>query len=170
MAEIIRMDPQQWSRYMGELAQRFQPAMQRGIVAGAQKCIPILQAATRNAPPASDNGTRGAFDTGIYLSAWRATPISNGAMVFNSRPQAGVIDYGRRPSPVGRDGIRNLTAWAHRKLQLSDAEARSAAWAIAKTLEKRPLKARKVMTGSEAKMIEAVESEITHELDVELNR
>ena len=41
---------------------------------------------------------------------------------------------------------------------------------IAKTLEKRPLRARKVMGNAEAKMIDLVEKEIEHELDRELRR
>ena len=170
MAKIIKMDPKQFANYLGDLGTRFNPAMQRGLQAGAQRCIPILQTATRSAPPASPRGSTGAFDTGIYLASWRASPVPNGALVHNFQPYSPVIETGRRASPVGRSGIRNLEAWAKRKLQLNPAEARNAAWAIAKTLEKRPLWARKVMDSSEPKMIDAVMDEITHELDLELGR
>ena len=170
MAKVIKMNMHQWSDHLRQLGSRFQPAMTRGMIAGAMRCIPILQTATMQAPPASPRGTSGAVDTGLYQAAWRSAPMPNGAKVFNMRPYAGVIEGGRRPYPVGREGMRNLEAWVHRKLKISGKAARDAAWAIAKTLEKRPLEARRVMSGSEDKMIEAVEKEILHELDLELGK
>ena len=75
-----------------------------------------------------------------------------------------------RPAPVSSEGRRNLAAWARRKLKLSGAEADAAAWAISQTLKKRPLRARRVMSGAEKKMVALVEEEIGHELDVELRK
>lgn len=170
MAKVIKIDVSQWADHLEKLGQRFRPAMLRGMNAGAMRCIPILHNATAQAPPASPNGTIGAFDTGLYKAAWRSASINNGAKVFNMRSYSGVIEHGRRPYPVSKAGIRNLEGWAKRKLKLSGKEAKSAAWAIAKTLAKRPLKARRVMIGSEEKMIEAVEKEVLHELDLELGR
>ena len=71
---------------------------------------------------------------------------------------------------AAQQGIRNLEAWAKRKLQLSPAEARSAAWAIAKTLKERGLEGRKVLTGDEKGLIELVEKELMHELNLEIKR
>ncbi len=51
MAKTIRMSTKQWASYMTELAERFMPTMQRGVAAGAMRCIPILQNSTRRAPP-----------------------------------------------------------------------------------------------------------------------
>ncbi len=170
MAKIVKVSMKQWNTHMQQLGSRFMPAAQRGIVSGAARCIPFLQKRTMMAPPASDRGTKGAVDTGLYKAGWRTAPVANGAKVFNVRPQSGVIDYGRRPAPVGRDGIRNLEAWVRRKLKLTGGEARTAAWAIAKTLAKRPLKARKVLSGGEKEMVKIVEGEIERELDVELGR
>lgn len=170
MAKIIRVSPKQWASHMTELAERFMPAMQRGVAAGAMRCIPILQRSTRYAPPASPRGMPGAFDTGRYLAAWKSAPIHMGAKVFNTSAQSGVIEGGRRPSPVSREGRRNLEAWARRKLKLSPEEAKSAAWAIAQELRSRPLEARKVMNSVMDEMTDAVMAEITHELDLELGR
>lgn len=152
------------------LGTRFRPAMLRGMSAGAQRCIPVLQTATMHAPAASPRGTPGAVDTGLYKAAWRSAPMPNGAKVFNMRPYSGVIESGRRASAVGKEGIRNLEGWVRRNLKVSGKDARDAAWAIAKTLEKRPLEARRVVADSEKKMIEVVEKEILHELDLELTR
>ncbi len=170
MARIIKMDMNQWTSYMGKLEHRFMPAMVRGIQAGAARLLPELHNRTRQASPASERGTPGALDTGLYLAGWRSAPLLNGAMVYNVRPYSPVIERGRRPAPVGRGGIRNLEAWVHRKLKLSGSEARAAAFAIAQTLKKRKLKPRKVLTGDEDALIKIVEEEVMHELDLELGR
>lgn len=167
---IIKMDMNQWTRYIGKLEHEFVPAVVRGMQSGAQRLIPELHKRTRAAPPASPRGTVGAFDTGAYLAGWRTVPLLNGAKVFNVRPYSPVIERGRRPSPVGRDGIRNLEAWVHRKLKLSGNETRSAAFAIAQTLKQRRLKPRKVLTGDEEALIKIVEAEVMHELDLVLGQ
>ena len=164
------MDMHQWSDWMARLGTSFEPAMLRGVRAGALRCIPLLQKRTSYAPPASEGGSQGAVDTGLYKAAWKTTPLPNGARVFNDRPASPVIDYGRRPSPVSSEGRRNLTAWAKRKLKLSADEARAVAWAIAQTLKKRPLRARRVMSGAIKEMTKLVQEEITHELDLELRK
>jgi hypothetical protein len=166
----VKLTMKQWGQYMQQLGPRFKATTRAGMVAGANRCIPTLQQATVDAPPASDNGTRGAFDTGIYRAAWRATVLPNGARVYNSRPQAPVIEGGRRASPVSASGIKNLEGWAHRKLKLPANEARSAAFAIAKTLQKRPLYPRKVMGGVVPKMTKIVTDEVTKRLKAELAR
>jgi hypothetical protein len=134
------------------------------------RCIGIMQRRTDFAPPASDHGTVGAVDTGIYKASWQSAAIPNGASVFNSRGYSAVIDYGRRAAAVGKEGIKNLEGWAKRKLGLSGDAAKSAAYAIAKTLQKRPLRAREVMSGGVDEMTKAVHDDIQHEMDVELTR
>lgn len=167
---VVKMSMDQWSKEMMSLGDRFAPAALRGVRSGALRCIVLMQQRTTYAPPASAGGTPGAFDTGLYKAAWKSAALPDGARVFNDRPQAGVIDRGRRPAPVSSEGRRNLEAWAKRKLKLSGDEARAAAWAISQILKKRPLRARRVMSGGEKEMIALVEEEIGHELDVELRR
>lgn len=165
-----KITTEQFAKYMGRLGDRWRPTILRGVAAGAMRTIPLLMKRTQEAPRASPGGMPGAFDTGRYHAGWRSGPIPNGANVFNVQPYSGIIDYGRRPAPVGREGIRNLEAWARRKLKLNPKEARAAAFAIAKTLKERGLNARKVMSGATNEMTELVEKEILHELDVEVKR
>lgn len=167
---VVKMDMHQWSRWMSTLGDRFEPAVLRGVRSGALRCVGLMQQRTTYAPPASEGGTPGAFDIGLYKAAWKSAALPDGARVFNDKPYSGVIDRGRRPSPVSSEGRRNLAAWARRKLKLSGAEADAAAWAISQTLKKRPLRPRRVMSGAEKEMIVLVEEEIGHELDVELRR
>lgn len=167
---VVKMSLKQWEGWLGDLGTRFQPAMKRGLVAGAARCVPILQRSTRNAPPASPKGKVGAFNTGALHAGWASSPLANGSKVFNRLPYSPVVEGGRRPSYVGRRGRESIEAWARRKLKLSAEEAKEASWAIAKTLKERPLKPRRVMGSVEKEMIRAVEQEITHELDKELRR
>jgi len=166
----IDMSASEWVGYVKKLGERLYPAAVRGVRAGALRCIPIMQTRTDFAPPASDHGSVGAFDTGLYKAAWQSSSLANGASVFNSRPYAAVIDYGRRAAAVSRAGIQNLEQWVHRKLNLSGDAAKAAAFAIAKTLEKRPLRAREVMSGGTDEMTDAVQAEVRVELDRELTR
>lgn len=169
MAAIV-LTPPQWVDWLKKLGNRYLPAAQRGVVAGAMRCLPLMQSRTDRAPPASLTGKPGAVNTGIFRNSWRASPVTNGARVHNLQPYGPVVEYGRRAKGVNRAGINNLQAWAKRKLQMSDSEARSAAFAIAKTLAKRPLLARKIMTGAIDKMTELVLAEVLHEMEVELKR
>lgn len=165
-----KITTKQFAEYMGKLGASWRPAMLRGTLAGAARTIPWLMQRTALAPPASPRGTPGAVNLGLYKAAWRSAPLPNGARVFNTQPYSSIIERGRRPSHVGRSGIRNLEGWARRKLRLSAEEAKSAAWAIAKTLAKRKLQAREVLTGDEKGLVELVEKEILHELDLEMKK
>jgi len=158
----------QWSRHMQQLGRRFMPAAERGAVSGALRCIPHLQKRT---------ALSRAVDTGLYKAAWKSSPIPGGARVFNSRPYSGIVEYGRRPAPVNRQGIRQLHTWAKRNLNLTDREAKRAAFAIARSMtptamggKGRKLRGRRVLTGDEMRLIAIVEEEILRELDRELAR
>lgn len=146
-------------------------AVVRGIHAGVLRGIGILHAATVNAPPASPNGSTGAVDTGAYRQAWQHQLLPTGGRLFNTRPYAGVIERGRRrgakmPPP------RVLEAWARRKLGLSDEEAKSASFAIARAIKRRGLLPRRVLTGplTTAQLTRAVMEEIRREVLAALRR
>jgi len=175
MAKVIKTNLAQWNQHMQQLGKRFIPAVERGTVSGAMRCIPHLQKRTSLAPPATTGGKKGAVDTGLYKMAWKSSPISGGARVYNPRPYSGTVEYGRRPAPVNRQGIRQLQTWAKRNLNLSDKEAKRAAFAIARKMSPtsmggggKKLLARKVLTGDEKGLIRIVEKEILYELDREL--
>lgn len=167
----FNMTAPEWVAYMKRLGSQFFPAAIRGVQSGAMRCIGIMQRRTDFAPPASDHGTVGAVNIGLYKAAWKTAALSNGAQVFNAQPYSPVIEGGRRSeAAVGKKGIENLEIWAHSKLKLSGDAAKAAAWAIAKTIEKRGLRARKVMSDGVDEMTKAVHAEMQHEMDVELTR
>jgi len=172
MGVTVTMSMDQWAAWMSRLQGRFMPAAIRGIRTGAVQAHTVMLKRTKKAPPASDRpgSTPGAFNYGTYFESWKISPLPDGAVVYNSQPYAGVIEYGRRPSPVSKEGRRNLTRWAMRKLGVTESEAKSVAFLVARSLKKRPLRARNVMTGGVQEMTDAVRGEITKELDVELSR
>ncbi len=53
---------------------------------------------------------------------------------------ASYVEYGRKPGKMPPPGI--LEAWAYKKFRLSHNEARSAAWALARSIAKKGTKAR----------------------------
>lgn len=171
MATItINMNLAEWSAYMRRLGTRFLPAAVRGVQSGVAACIPLMQQRTDRAPPASDRGTFGAVNEGHYRQDWHFGLLPKGGRVYNSRPYSPVIDFGRRPRAVSKKGIENIERWAKNKLKLTGNEARSAAYAIAKTLERRPLRAREVMSGGIDEMMRIVQRDMQVELDRELGR
>ena len=159
------MNVNQFARYAKKLGTDFMPAVKRGMLSGALRAIPTLQERTRSAPPASPRGKMGAFDTGAYHAAWKSEVIANGVSLRNARPYAGVIEYGRRPAPVSVEGMKTLEGWAKRKLGVSGAEARAAAFAIAQSMRTRPLAARKVITDGLTRITKLIEDEVRSELD-----
>lgn len=120
-------------------------AIVRGIHSGVMRALPVVQQAVDNAPPASPNGGVGAFDTGDYKRRWAFYLTSSGGGLRNSHPAADVIERGRRRNrampPVGA-----IKAWSKRRLGLSEKEAETAKFAIAKAIAKRGLQGRRVLT------------------------
>lgn len=142
-----------WVASRKRLGDDFMPAMRRGLLSGALRCIPILHESTREAD---------AFNTGRYLRAWRSGPTEHGARVYNGVPYAGVIESGRRRGKF--PPIETIKRWAQRKLGLSRREAERAAFPIARAIARRGLRARHVMSSRKDAMIAAVREEVMREL------
>lgn len=56
--------------------------------------------------------------------------------VFSSLPYAVIVNDGRNPGPIGRDGIESIGLWVRRKLKLQGEAAERAKWAIATSIRK----------------------------------
>lgn len=162
----VKITPRQFSFWLAGLAEgKLQQAVKRGLVSGALRCVTVMQRRTEEAPPASPGGSVGAFDTGMYKAAWKSSETADGSRVFNSRPYAGVIEGGRRPSPVSREGQKQLAGWVRRKMGLSESEAKGVAYVIARKMKERPLQARNVLSGGVEEMTKVVMAEVDRELD-----
>lgn len=170
MANVVTITPAQFASFADKLGHSFMPAAVRGVRSGVLRCVAIVQRRTSQAPPASPNGKPGAVNFGAYKAAWKVVPLATGAILLNDRGYAAVIEFGRRPSPVSREGRKNLELWAQRRLHLSADDAKSAAFLIARSLRTRPLQARRVVTGGMDEMTKAVLAEVERELGVELRR
>ena len=146
--------PAEYLKWMSRLGQKFMPAMMAGVLEGALECIPLMVQRTEMAIPASDYGVVGAMgQSGHYRMGWRAERITQGARIYNLRPYAGVIEYGRRPAFVSKEGRKNIKAWGMRKFGMREKDAERMAWALARKMAPPPmgagrsLRARSVMTG-----------------------
>jgi hypothetical protein len=157
----------EWARWMGSLGRRADAAGQHGLVVASMRVRPVLDKATSHAIPASDNGTDGAVNVGTYRRSWQTEVTPGRLAVFNRSSYAGIIEYGRRPG--SRMPPREAVArWAQRKLGLSEADARAAAFVMARAIAKRGLRARRVLGGAEAEMGVIVRDEITKALSAAL--
>jgi hypothetical protein len=169
---VLRMDPKQFALYQHKLAQRFTPILLRGVQAGAQRVVALMIERTTSAPPANPAGIGGggAVNTGDFRRRWRARPLPDGAVVTNDHPASPTIEHGRRP---GKRPPRDpIAQWARRRLGLSETEAMSVAFLVARAIGRRGLIGRKIMTAPEAQTrIEwLIRNEIIHEINLELKR
>lgn len=155
-----------WPTYVARLGERAHAALQRGILSGALRCIPLMQKRTEQAVPASQSGRAGAFNTGNYRRRWKVRSVTNGAAIYNDATYAGVIDSGRRPGTMPNLGA--IEAWAKRRLGLSDKEAKSAAYPIARAIKARGLKPRNVLSGATQQLAELIQKEVIRELQREM--
>ncbi len=169
MDRTIVIDAKDYERYLRNLAaEKIPKAMERGVLSGAMRCIPIVQESVETAPPAnpSGKGTGGAFNYGDYKRAWKSRPISGGAQVYNDRTYAAVIEEGRRAGakmpPSEPDVIGH---WAQRRLSVSAKEAKAISWVIRRAIKQRGLNPRYVLTRALPKMDRAVLEEIIRELE-----
>jgi hypothetical protein len=107
----------QFADFHKRLAERFRPAVIRGIMAGAARAIPYLVDRTRTAPPANPGGvgSGGAVNTGALVRGWRVLAASDGASIVNVAAHAVNVEEGRRRGSKfpPRDP---LIAWIKRKL------------------------------------------------------
>ena len=157
----------EWARWMGSLGRRADAAGQHGLAVASRRVHPVLNKATNHAIKASDNGTEGAVNSRTYRRAWQTEVTPGRLAVFNRSSYAGIIEYGRRPG--SRMPPREAVArWAQRKLGLSEADARAAAFVMARAIAKRGLRARRVLGGAEAEMGVIVRDEITKALSAAL--
>ena len=68
---------------------------------------------------------------GTYKGGFRATENS----VVNDAPHAGIVELGARPHKVSKEGREAIKRWAMIKLGLTEKDAESASWGIAKNIE-----------------------------------
>lgn len=163
------LDIKQWPAFLKKLGLRAHDARMRGVLSGAQRGVQLMQRRTETAVPASARGGVGAFNTGNYRGRWRSRPLSNGAMIYNDSNYAGIIDEGRR---VGGRMVPLIVIqrWAQRRLQMSVKEAKRAAWPMAKAIQKRGLRPRRVMSGAIDQLKQIMRDEIARELRAELRK
>ena len=141
---MISFDIKDAARLTEHLGGQIAEARRRGVASAGQRLVQVIQ--TRLIP-AEDPPP---VDQRAYAAGWDSQPTPEGADVFNTAPHAGVIEFGARADNVkiGRRMIDALAEWVVRKGLLGrgpgshqgrsqEAEAQSAAWAIARSMQKR---------------------------------
>lgn len=162
------MTLREFRSYVKELPRELENAVVRGIQAGALRGVALAVSAGDNAVPASEYGSKGAFDTGSYRRGWRARNVRDGAVVENVSKQADIIERGRRP---GRRPPPSsiIIPWAKRRLGLSAKEAKRAAYPIAMAIGRRGLRARRVLELATPEIVRVVIEEVKREVALALS-
>lgn len=160
---VVTLNMGQWAALWKKRQAEMRPAVNAGLTEGGMRCIPILQKATRNAPPASEHGSPGAFDTGFANANFTSELIPNGVRLSNLATYFSVLDGGRRKG-ARTPPLEPIKRWAMRKMGLSEEEAASAAWPIARAIGKRGLEARSIMGDSLKEMGKVVADSVSKAL------
>jgi len=155
---VVTLTLPQWSSWLAQLGKKLKPAALRGMHRGALESIAILQRRTSDV---------GAVNTGQLKRSWKSQMFADGVAIYNVAPYSGVVEYGRRvgaqqpPSDV-------IAKWAQRKLGVSAKEAKGLGFVIARSIKKRGIKGRPILTGSLPKIEDAVFRGIQEEVGREL--
>lgn len=149
----------QFKRYLHGLPEALEKAAVRGIRTGAARAVDIARQAGDEAPPASDHGSKGAFDTGKYRRGWRARHIEGGAEVGNYSGHADIIERGRQKRSK-RPPLAVIARWAERRLGLSKRDAKLAAFPIARAIDFRGLLGRFPLKRATPEIIRVVMEEV----------
>lgn len=162
---IVKLDMAQYVEHQKALAEKFQPAIARGLRSGVARCLAYVQQKTREATPANPAGvgSGGAVDTGEFLRSWGTSCDEDSAAIFNRAPYAGVVEGGRRPG-ARQPPSKPLAKWAQRRLGLSEKEAAGVGFVIARAIGKRGLKGRHILDGAKLQMTKFIHQEIRREL------
>ncbi len=127
-------DLDQADRFCNVLETQIQRAAVKGLRSAGLRCVQVI--VTQIIP----GKTPQPVDRGVYRAGWRSVPLPDGATVENLEPVAILIEEGVRAENVkpGRKMIDALAEWAVRKgFASAGPEARSAAFAIAKSMQRR---------------------------------
>jgi hypothetical protein len=179
MTGEVKINLAQFVEHQKKLGKMFKQVVMKGIHDGARRCIPILHQATEAAPPASIGGRVGAFDTGRYKMAWKVRATATGAEIYNDMVYASVIEHGRR---VGAQmpNITDIEKWVRRKLYAEPPKgalgprlgrgrratmSKSAAFPIARAIQRRGLKGRKVLTNVLPQLEQIVNKSVAKYID-----
>lgn len=145
-------------------------ALGRGVRSFAARAKPLMVLATDKARSANPKGLGvGAVDTANYRRRWKTeVTTSNGlpaALIVNDAPYAGVIEYGRRAGQRAPPS-RVLEPWVRRKLGVPAKAAPGVAFLIARSIKRRGLKPRYVLTARSQtnKLEKAFKEEILREM------
>lgn len=159
----VDLSRKEWVAWTAALRGEFMPAALRGARAAGLRSVAALHKATGEAPPASKNGSKGAVNTGFYKRAWKSSMVADGSVVHNGATYAGVIEHGRRAGSR-MPPTKMIARWIQRRLGKSEKEAAQMAFVVARSIAKRGLGPRKVLTSTLPQMQGFLNEEVLREL------
>ena len=160
MASTARIDVSKLGGFLRKLGAEAKAAIKRGALSGALLGVVEMQRRT---------ATVGAFDRGTYRRGWRARATANGAILMNDAPHAPIVEDGRRAG-ARRPPLPVIERWAKRKLALTSAEAKDAAFPISMAIAKRGIPGKHVLRQAVPVLVKLVQLEVEREVRAAVKR
>ena len=123
MGIVVNTTPEEFPALIKKRLKTAPQAVRRGMKSAALRGITLL---VRRTPK----------DRGQAKASWKLRgALKKGYVIVNDAPHIAVLEFGRRPGPVSREGKLALAGWFMRKLGLDAKEAWRAAQAYAQYLK-----------------------------------
>ena len=124
----IRVTPETWAGAVEVLLRRQAKVWQD---------VALLEAAHRlRAKAIQITNRKRIVDQGAYKNGWKVRKITDGVVLANDAPYAGVIEFGRRAGAPGPP-LAPIQEWVNRKFPGTDAEKRSLAFVIRRSIHEK---------------------------------
>jgi len=159
---MLEFDLKEWDRWLNTVD--LLPVLKKGIHSGSMRAQVLMEQKANVAPPASANGSHGAFNTGAYARGWKSSKMPWGSLLYNTKSYSPVIEGGAQ-FPGKAPPTKPLAEWARRKLGMSKDYADGVAFVMAQNIKKRGLRPRNVLKDARPEIKILVLKEIKHEVD-----
>ncbi len=138
LKRTVRVPIAQFAQYEARLGRAIRQEVFKNAMPAAGKQVRILLE--------QETIKRKIFHRKRFAKGWRMTvgEQSSSVRIYNKEPYASVIEYGRRPG-ARRPPVQALIPWVRDKMGLQGKAARGAAFAIARKIGQRGIKARPVL-------------------------
>lgn len=153
----FRVQFNELGNYEAALGKAFKPAVSKALKKAARNTVDLYKYGTRNAPPASPNGSTGAVASGRFLRSWKVQPTSDQytVHVFNEADHAYNVEEGRKAGSA-MPPVSEIAAWVLKKGlgkkqgrdkrgRFMSKNVRAIAFLIARAIARRGLKGRHIV-------------------------
>lgn len=143
------IDVSQLAARYRKLGAKVGPAITRGLRSAGERARALMV----------ERSQQGAFDQGGYARGWKAHAEGKSLTIYNQAPYSAVIEFGRRPGRR-QPPTKALIPWVRRKLGVSDSDAKSVAFLVARKIGQRGIPGKLILAKAEGAITQLINLEI----------